>query len=112
VRAKSAVASLYIQNKQYDRAIVLSRQCIEKNPYYDRPYLILGRICELNKNHYEAIEWYKKCLNFNPSSELVHLSLGEIHLKQKYITYAFSYYNTALKNNPNSINALSKLAEG
>ena len=61
---------------QYDRALEILEQALQRNPLNAEVYLKLGMIHAGRGRHEDAIRMYKKVMEINPHDASVHVGVG------------------------------------
>lgn len=77
--AYSALAALYIQAKQEDRAIAQYQKIISMRPDNATPYTLIGILEDQRKNHDAAAENYKKALEKDPNAVIAANNLAWLY---------------------------------
>ena len=77
--AYSALASLYINSKQEDRAIAEYRKIIALRPDNATPYTLIGMLEDQRKNYDAAVENYRKALEKDPNSIIAANNLAWLY---------------------------------
>ncbi len=98
------LAAYYIQNKEFDKAIEISRYCLSHEPKSDDKwaYLIIGRAEFMRGNESSAIEFTKKSLQIDPKFSNAYLNWGvilQLSKKNNNTEEALKKYKTAIKFN-------------
>ena len=73
------LGSLYLQERQLTKAMVIYREMIKKYPKDDKLYEALGLIEQLNNNEETSIEYYNKGLELNANSDSIKLKLADLY---------------------------------
>ncbi|MGM0565885.1 MAG: tetratricopeptide repeat protein, partial [Bacteroidota bacterium] len=114
------IASVYIEIKQYDKAIKLLREAYiltqkdEGRNLSTMIYNNIGRAFEGNEAYDSALYYYKKSYSLNKENDLQHrvpvslINIGNIYLEYKEYDKALEYYNKAY-NHPNIHNQTKAL---
>lgn len=127
-------AKLYIQQKNYDRAIVSLKQELEKNPRNDEAFYLLGFIygekenidsmliaygksLEVSKKYEQSIEDSKRIFwanNFNKGVNLFNRATAatEVDSIENYFALSIAAFETAIKIEPDSSDTYKNLAFG
>src|ERR1044072_808010 len=74
--AYSALAALYIQSKQEDRAIAQYQKIISLRPENSTPYVVIGMLEDQRKNYDVAADNYRKALEKDPNSVIAANNLA------------------------------------
>jgi tetratricopeptide (TPR) repeat protein len=77
--AYSALAALYLQSKQEDRAIAQYKQIINLRPDNAIPYTLIGILEDQRKNYDIAVENYRKALEKDPNSVIAANNLAWLY---------------------------------
>ena len=77
--AYSALASLYIQSKQEERAIAEYRKISALRPDNATPYTLIGILEDQRKNHDAAAESYRKALEIDPNAVIAANNLAWLY---------------------------------
>jgi tetratricopeptide (TPR) repeat protein len=77
--AYSALASLYVNSKQEDRAIAEYRKIIEHRPDNATAYVLIGILEDQRKNYDAAAENYRKALEKDPNSVIAANNLAWLY---------------------------------
>jgi adenylate cyclase len=95
--------TIYLGQKEYDKAIAKIKEAIALEPNFDRAYYILGRTMFCLGRFEESIELIKKAMRFCPNYPMLYLnSLGRAYAwSARYNEEARAYMSEALKINPN-----------
>ena len=73
------LATIYDDEKSYDKAIFYYEECLQYDNTYDSAYFNLGGIFEDLKDYQKAKINYEKAIMFNPKSFWAYLNLGHIY---------------------------------
>jgi tetratricopeptide (TPR) repeat protein len=79
VPAYSALAALYIQSKQEDRAIAQYQKIVNLRPENSTAYVLIGMLEDQRKNYDVAVESYKKALEKDPNSVIAANNLAWLY---------------------------------
>src|SRR6185295_16377517 len=77
--AYSALAALYIQSKQEDRAIAQYQRIISLRPENSTPYTLIGMLEDQRKNFDVAADNYRKALEKDPNSVIAANNLAWLY---------------------------------
>ena len=73
------LGSLYLQERQLTKAMVIYREMLKKFPKDDKLYEALGLIEQLNNNEKTSIEYYNKGLELNANSDSIKQKLASLY---------------------------------
>ena len=85
IPAYSNLASVYIEDNDFEKAINLFKKALEINAQYYRAFLGLGLCFDKMKQYSRAIRYYKKYIAHKPKSDVAKSLIGriyEIHTKK------------------------------
>ena len=77
--AYSALAALYIQSNQQDRAIAQYQKVISLRPENATPYVLIGMLEDQRKNYDVAADNYRKALEKDPNSVIAANNLAWLY---------------------------------
>jgi len=77
--AYSALAALYIQSQQEDRAIAQYQKIISLRPENSTPYVLIGMLEDQRKNYDVAADNYRKALEKDPNSVIAANNLAWLY---------------------------------
>ncbi|HKG62278.1 MAG TPA: tetratricopeptide repeat protein [Pyrinomonadaceae bacterium] len=77
--AYSALAALYIQSNQQDRAIAQYQKIINLRPENSLPYVLIGMLEDQRKNYDAAADNYRKALEKDPNSVIAANNLAWLY---------------------------------
>jgi len=77
--AYSALAALYIQSNQQDRAIAQYQKIISLRPENSTPYVLIGMLEDQRKNYDVAADNYRKALEKDPNSVIAANNLAWLY---------------------------------
>ena len=103
VPAYSALAALYIQSKQEDRAIAQYQKIISLRPENAIPYTLIGILEDQRKNFDVAADNYRKALEKDPNSVIAANNLAWLYAVtgKGNLDEAVRLAQGAVQNNPN-----------
>jgi tetratricopeptide (TPR) repeat protein len=99
-RAYNEMGVIYLNNKEYDKAISTFQKAIQNNPRFDQAYDNLGVAYDMKGDFKNAIWQHKKALEINPNNAKTYNNLGNAYNKSNQFEEAIEAYNNALKLNP------------
>jgi tetratricopeptide (TPR) repeat protein len=101
--AYSALAALYIQSKQEDRAIAQYQKIISLRPENSTPYVVIGMLEDQRKNYDVAADNYRKALEKDPNSVIAMNNLAWLYAVtgKGNIDEAIRLAQGAVQKNPN-----------
>ena len=73
------LGSLYLQERQLTKAMVIYTEMIKKFPKDDKLYEALGLIEQLNNNEEPSIDYYNKGLELNANSDSIKQKLASLY---------------------------------
>ena len=73
------LGSLYLQERQLTKAMVIYTEMIKKFPKDDKLYEALGLIEQLNNNEETSIDYYNKGLELNANSDSIKQKLASLY---------------------------------
>ncbi len=101
LEAHHDLAKIYLDNKDFDKAILHSSKAIEIKKDCDSAYNILGNSFLLAGNAQMAMNAYEKAIKYNSSSFLAHHNLGVLQEKTGDISSSILSYEMAVQYNKN-----------
>jgi len=101
---------VYLNNKQYEKALSAFSQAIEIKPDFVQATLNLAFLHVLKENYNSAMDILKTILKREPNNIKVLNSLGNIYFKQKNFKFAKDIYKKILKIEPKNIASRNRLA--
>ena len=101
--AYSALAALYIQSKQEDRAIAQYQKIINLRPDNSTPYVLIGILEDQRKNYDVAADNYRKALEKDPNSVIAANNLAWLYAAtgKGNLDEAVRLAQSAVQKNPN-----------
>lgn len=101
--AYSALAALYIQSKQEDRAIAQYQKIINLRPENATPYVLIGMLEDQRGNHDVAVDNYRKALEKDPNSVIAANNLAWLYAStgKGNLDEAVRLAQSAVQRNPN-----------
>ena len=79
IPAMANLASLYIEAKEYKKAIALFKKILKINEEYYRAYLGLGLCFDKMGKYIYAVRFYKKYIAYKPNSQTTKSLVGRIY---------------------------------
>jgi TolB-like protein/Tfp pilus assembly protein PilF len=109
--AHSMLGNIYVQKRQYDKAIVESERAVALNPNGADTHRTLGMILDFSGRTEEAIPVLKKALRLNPFPKVSYfVILGAAYRKTGRYEEAITMLKKAIKRAPDYLAAHSLLA--
>lgn len=103
-------AQLYIEEEQWQQAIVASKNALNIVPDLAEAYKIWGNgLQKLNQNA-EAIGCYAKALEIQPNMHEIYANLGTLYARKKAWSEAIEYFEECIALNPRYAGAYRSLA--
>ena len=101
--AYSALAALYIQSNQQDRAIAQYQKIINLRPENSTPYVLIGMLEDQRKNYDVAADNYRKALEKDPNSVIAANNLAWLYAStgKGNLDEAVRLAQGAVQRNPN-----------
>jgi tetratricopeptide (TPR) repeat protein len=101
--AYSALAALYIQSRQEDRAIAQYQKIISLRPENSTPYVLIGMLEDQRKNYDVAADNYRKALEKDPNSVIAANNLAWMYATtgKGNLDEAIRLAQGAVQKNPN-----------
>ena len=91
------LASIYLGNKNFDKAEKLYKRLVEKEPLNEKYFFSLG-ICQQRQGALEsAIDSYKKAIKIKPDYSEAYTNIGVIHSNSGEQEKAIEIYEKAIK---------------
>ena len=110
VVAYEALAALYINTKQEDRAIAEYQKIISLRPDSAGPYTLIGMLQYQKQNHDAAIENYRKALERDPNNAIAANNLAYLYADGKgNLDEALRLAQGVVQKNPNVAGFLDTL---
>jgi len=94
------LADIYIDKREFDKALVALRKAIEFDPDYIEGYFNIGLILQTQNRIAEAAEYYKKAISLKPDYYRAYDNLGAIYLDKGDLNESLSYYQKSMYLNP------------
>ncbi len=91
----------YLENSQYQQALVEFENAIRINPNYAKAYNCIGNINHSLNKPQEAINYYKKALQLDPKYAKAYNNLGGEYFSLAQYEEAIVYVEKSLQINPN-----------
>lgn len=101
---------VYLNNKQYEKALSAFSQAIEIKPDFVQATLNLAFLYVLKENYNSAMDILNTILKREPNDIKVLNSLGNIYFKQKNFKFAKDIYKKIVKIEPKNIASRNRLA--
>ena len=92
------LATIYLQNKEYDKAFATLEELLRKYPNDIKALIIYGGIKQVHKENQEAIAAYEKILALDPKQERIYSLLGSLYMEAGDLTRAKDVFTRLVKN--------------
>jgi len=99
---KRELALFYAQQNNKDKALVIIKNILEKNPDDVETLILSGKIHQNLKNTVAAKEAYKKVIAIDKTRENIYLILGGLYIKDNEMSEALSVFRELVHNFPAS----------
>ena len=99
---KRELATVYLQNKEGDKAIKILEEVLQRYPDDVKALIIYGGTKQVRKENKDAIAAYEKILVLDPKQERVYSLLGNLYVDAGDYKRAESTFRRLLKNFPTS----------
>ena len=96
------LVTVYLQNKENDKAIEVLEEMLQKNPEDLRSLIIYGGIKQVRKETDDAIAIYEKILALDPKQQRIYSLLGGLYMETGVLERAVEVFNRELENFPGS----------
>lgn len=104
-------AQIYIEDRQWQQAIIACKNALSIAPNLAEAYKIWGNgLQKLNQNA-EAIGCYAKALEIQPNMHEVYANLGTLYARKKAWSEAIEYFKECIALNPQYAGAYRSLAK-
>lgn len=108
--AKLEIADFFIENGEYEKAVMEYEGLIRDQPYNDSPYMFAGRVLLQILNDFErAKPYFENAWRINPSNYSARM-LGTIEVNDGNYARGIVLLNKAIELNPNDIQAMFNLS--
>jgi len=107
----STLASSYVREKQYDKAVKAYTKMIELQPKKAAGYSGLAYVYGLKGDADRQIQNYRLALRYDPEDDVSYLGLGEAYEKKQMYAEALKAYSNAYELNPDSTKAARKIPQ-
>ncbi|HMW34036.1 MAG TPA: tetratricopeptide repeat protein, partial [bacterium] len=94
------LADAYLDMGQYDQAITILTDGLQKFPYYDTARLILAKAYYRRGEKKQAQEYIREFLQSHPAHVAAHKLLGDLALEEDDVVSAVKKYRVALRFDP------------
>lgn len=94
------LVSIYLEKKEYDKAIAHIKKSIEIEPFDSDLYILQGRYYEETGNTEMAISSYERLLKIIPNSGRANNNLGAIYFDKGNFSKAEEFFKKAIELNP------------
>lgn len=94
------LADAYLDMGQYDQAITILTDGLQKFPYYDTARLILAKAYYRRGEKKQAQEYIREFLQSHPAHVAAHKLLGDLALEEDDVVSAVQKYRVALRFDP------------
>ena len=105
------LATVYLQNKENEKAIEVLKTLLQKNPNDIKSLIIYGGLKQVNKETREAVATYEKILSLDPKQERIYSLLGSLYMQANEFERAKAIFNRQIKNFPESYTGTFSSAE-
>ncbi len=99
------LATVYIQNKEDEKALEVLEGLLQKNPNDIKSLIIYGGIKQVRKETTDAIAAYEKILTLEPKHERIYSFLGGLYMEAGELERAKEIYNQQIEYFPGSYTA-------
>lgn len=103
--------SLFIEQQQWEQAILCCHQALKNYPQEAKFYYFLGKVLSQQGQWQTAIFYYKKAILLNPNSTVIYRTLGDALTHIKQWEYAIHCYLKSIQINPKVCWSYFKLAD-
>jgi len=107
----STLASSYVKEKQFDKAVKAYTRMIEMQPKKAAGYSGLAYVYGLKGDTDRQIQNYRLALRYDAEDDVAYLGLGEAYEKKQMYAEALKAYSTAYGLNPDSAKAARKIPQ-
>jgi tetratricopeptide (TPR) repeat protein len=96
------LVTVYLQNKEHDKAIEVLEGMLQKNPKDLKSLIIYGGIKQVRKETDDAVAIYEKILAIDPKQQRIYSLLGGLYMEAGDFERAAEVFNRELENFPGS----------
>jgi tetratricopeptide (TPR) repeat protein len=96
------LATVYIQNKEDEKALEVLEGLLQKNPNDLKSLIIYGGVKQVRKETKEAIAAYEKILTLDPANQRIYSLLGGLYMDAGELDNAKDIFNREVANFPGS----------
>ncbi len=96
------LATVYIQNKEDEKALEVLEGLLQKNPNDLKSLIIYGGVKQVRKETKEAIAAYEKILTLDPEHQRIYSLLGGLYMEAGELDRAKDTFNREVANFPGS----------
>ena len=96
------LVTVYLQNKEHDKAIEVLEGLLQKNPKDLKSLIIYGGIKQVRKETDDAVAIYEKILAIDPKQQRIYSLLGGLYMEAGDFERAAEVFNRELENFPGS----------
>jgi len=97
------LATVYLQNKENQRALEVLENLLAKNPNDVKSLIIYGGIRQVRKENQQAVAAYEKALTQDPKQEKVYSLLGALYLQADDFKRAREVFNRQVEVFPSAL---------
>ncbi len=105
------IGTLYIQKKNYKKAIKFLLQALDIDSSNDHILMNLGIAYQENHNFVDSERMFNKSLQINPNNANTLNNLANLYLKNQHYELAIDYFKKAISINKSNANYYINLAE-
>ena len=89
-------AKYLFEDEEYDKAFMILKEIIDINPKYNEAYFYMGRVLMFNENYSGAYEAFLKSAIINPSNPMPSFYIGLLRMKEKKYDLAEEQFKKVL----------------
>ena len=108
-QAKLMVATMLMESRQWDDALVAMQEVVKIKPDYARSYLVIGNLYYYQMKGQDAEAAYVQAINLDPALADGHYFLGRLYMGYGEVEFAEQEYKRALDLNPMLYDAFNDL---
>lgn len=105
IRAYTHLATNYLNQRDFDRALDIYTAAIAVDPERAESYNNRGNVYAALKRYDLALADYRRALALDPTLEKTYNNVGTIYNKRKQFVQALDHYNRAIELNPSNAGA-------